>query len=130
MGLVQFEDGKVLYYPYTPSTAAGYGFMACFAIVTCVHIVRVVQTKRRFFIPMILGGICMSCHAITNNATLTNCPLRRNIWILWPRLGRSATQLTQAIHVATHAHSRRASVCLRYHIRHTGTIKTSYPRST
>ncbi|KAG7405659.1 hypothetical protein ACKAV7_013555 [Fusarium commune] len=58
MGLVQFEDGKVLYYPYTPSTAAGYVFMACFAIVTCVHIVRVVQTRRRFFIPMILGGVC------------------------------------------------------------------------
>lgn len=125
MGLVQFEDGKVLYYPYTPSTAAGYGFMACFGIVTCVHIVRVVQTKRRFFIPMILGGICMPHHAITDNTTLTDRPLWRDVWILWPRLGRSATKLTQAIHVATHAHSRRASIRLRYHIRYAWTTKKS-----
>ena len=112
MGLVQFEDGKVLYYSYTPSTAAGYGFIACFAIVTCVHIVRVVQTKRRFFIPMILGGICTPCRSVVNIATLADCPFRRDIWILWSRLGRSTTQLAQAIHVATHAHSCRTGVYL------------------
>ncbi|EXL75354.1 hypothetical protein FOPG_09688 [Fusarium oxysporum f. sp. conglutinans race 2 54008] len=74
MGLVQLEDGKVLYYPYTPSTAAGYAFMACFAVVTCVHIVRVVQTKRRFFFPMILGGEIFGYYGRAWGGQLPNSP--------------------------------------------------------
>jgi hypothetical protein len=60
MGLVQFEDGKVLYYPYTPSKAAGFIFMALFAVVTIIHIAGVRRYKTNYFIPMVLGGICKS----------------------------------------------------------------------
>lgn len=60
MGLVQFEDGKVLYYPYTPSKAAGFIFMALFAVVTIIHIAGVKRYKTNYFIPMVLGGICES----------------------------------------------------------------------
>ncbi|KAH6874379.1 RTA1 like protein-domain-containing protein [Thelonectria olida] len=58
MGLVHFEDGKVLYYPYTPSKSAGYAFMALFAITTCAHLAHSKRFKNWFFIPMMLGGIC------------------------------------------------------------------------
>lgn len=60
MGLVQFEDGKVLYYPYTPSRAAGFIFMALFAVVTIIHIAGVRRYKTNYFTPMVLGGICKS----------------------------------------------------------------------
>lgn len=73
MGLVHFEDGKVLYYPYTPSTTAGYIFMTLFLLITVVHIFQVVRLKTHFFIPMIIGGICnqpqppqtVSCSQVT-----------------------------------------------------------------
>ncbi|KAF5012735.1 hypothetical protein FDECE_1228 [Fusarium decemcellulare] len=58
MGLVQFEDGKVLYYPYTPSKGAGYAFMALFAFATAIHIAGIHRYKTKYFIPMVLGGIC------------------------------------------------------------------------
>ncbi|RSL61981.1 hypothetical protein CEP53_004904 [Fusarium sp. AF-6] len=58
MGLVQFEDGKVFYYPYTPSKVAGFIFMALFAVVTIIHIAGVRRYKTNYFIPMVLGGIC------------------------------------------------------------------------
>ncbi|KAM5341501.1 hypothetical protein ACJ41O_014532 [Fusarium nematophilum] len=58
MGLVQFEDGKVLYYPYTPSKEAGYAFLALFAVATVAHIVGIGFYKTKYFIPMVLGGIC------------------------------------------------------------------------
>jgi hypothetical protein len=60
MGLVHFEDGKVLYYPYTPSKGAGYAFMVLFLFTTAGHIFGVVRLKTKFFIPLILGGVCMS----------------------------------------------------------------------
>lgn len=60
MGLVHFEDGKVLYYPYVPSKAAGYAFMAFFAAATVAHIVGMIKFKTWFFIPLVLGGICKS----------------------------------------------------------------------
>ncbi|KAK2931912.1 RTA-like protein [Fusarium oxysporum f. sp. vasinfectum] len=58
MGLVHFEDGKVLYYPYTPSESAGYAFMALFAAATVAHLVFIPKYKTKFFMPMFLGGIC------------------------------------------------------------------------
>ncbi|CAH0038272.1 unnamed protein product [Clonostachys solani] len=58
MGLVQFEDGNVIYYPYVPSAGAGYAFLVLFGLVTLVHIVLMFKTRTWYFIPMILGGIC------------------------------------------------------------------------
>lgn len=58
MGLVHFEDGKVLYYPYTPSTSAGYVFVALFAIATIAHIAYICKYKAKSFMPIVLGGIC------------------------------------------------------------------------
>lgn len=58
MGLVQFEDGNVIYYPYVPSAGAGYAFMVLFGLVTLVHAVLMFKTRTWYFIPMILGGIC------------------------------------------------------------------------
>ncbi|EXF85198.1 hypothetical protein CFIO01_03269 [Colletotrichum fioriniae PJ7] len=40
MGLVHFEDGKVLFYPYTPSKAAGVIFLVLFAGDTFGHLGR------------------------------------------------------------------------------------------
>ncbi|ETS77836.1 hypothetical protein PFICI_09898 [Pestalotiopsis fici W106-1] len=58
MGLVQFEDGKVLYYPYTPSRSAGFAFVALFTIITVAHIGGVFYFRTRYMIPLVLGGIC------------------------------------------------------------------------
>lgn len=58
MGLVQFEDGKVLYYPYTPSRAAGLTFVVLFAAITIAHTAGMFYFRARFFIPLILGGVC------------------------------------------------------------------------
>lgn len=60
MGLVHFEDGGVLYYPYTPSEAAGYVFLALFATATLAHVGLMFWHKTWFLIPLILGGICAS----------------------------------------------------------------------
>ncbi|KAF3001073.1 hypothetical protein E8E14_001096 [Neopestalotiopsis sp. 37M] len=57
MGLVQFEDGVVVYYPYTPSQSAGYAFLALFTIITVAHIGGIFYLKTRYMIPLVLGGI-------------------------------------------------------------------------
>lgn len=58
MGLVQFIDGKVVFYPYIPSKAAGLAFMAIFAAATLSHIGLMIRYRSWFFIPLVLGGIC------------------------------------------------------------------------
>ncbi|KAH8900810.1 RTA1-domain-containing protein [Thozetella sp. PMI_491] len=58
MGLVQFEDGKVLYYPYVPSKSAGVAYMVLFILVTVAHILSMGHYKTWYFTPLILGGIC------------------------------------------------------------------------
>ncbi|KAI8193559.1 hypothetical protein KHU50_012480 [Colletotrichum sp. SAR 10_65] len=58
MGLVHFEDGKVLFYPYTPSKAAGVIFLFLFAGISLYHIFLIRKFKTKYFIPMVLGGIC------------------------------------------------------------------------
>ncbi|KAF3800916.1 Protoporphyrin uptake protein 1 [Colletotrichum gloeosporioides] len=58
MGLVHFEDGKVLFYPYTPSKAAGIIFLFLFAGISLYHIFLIRKFKTKYFIPMVLGGIC------------------------------------------------------------------------
>ncbi|KAK1485974.1 uncharacterized protein CCOS01_07276 [Colletotrichum costaricense] len=58
MGLVHFEDGKVLFYPYTPSKAAGVIFLFLFAGITVFHVWLIRRYKTKYFIPMVLGGIC------------------------------------------------------------------------
>ncbi|KAF4920882.1 Protein RTM1 [Colletotrichum viniferum] len=59
MGLAHFEDGKVLFYPYTPSKAAGVIFLFLFAGISLYHIFLIRKFKTKYFIPMVLlGGIC------------------------------------------------------------------------
>ncbi|KAL3294525.1 7-aminocholesterol resistance protein [Colletotrichum asianum] len=56
MGLVHFEDGKVLFYPYTPSKATGVIFLFLFAGISLYHIFLIRKFKTKYFIPMVLGG--------------------------------------------------------------------------
>ncbi|KAI0178010.1 RTA1 like protein-domain-containing protein [Pestalotiopsis sp. NC0098] len=58
MGLVQFIDGKVVYYPYLPSKAAALAFVALFAVATLSHIGLMIRYRSWFFIPLVIGGIC------------------------------------------------------------------------
>lgn len=51
-------DPWVEFYPYTPSRAAGYAFMALFGISTIVHFVLMLPYRAAYFIPLILGGVC------------------------------------------------------------------------
>lgn len=47
----------LVFYPYRPNQAAGYAFMALFALATLGHIVYAVRLKAWAFVPLILGGI-------------------------------------------------------------------------
>ncbi|KAH6648863.1 RTA1 like protein-domain-containing protein [Truncatella angustata] len=58
MGLVQFEDGVVVYYPYVPAKAPGAAFLALFTFATATHIGFMMKYRSWFFVPLILGGIC------------------------------------------------------------------------
>jgi hypothetical protein len=49
----------VVFYPYTPSETAGYAFMAMFGIMTIVHIVLMFPYRAAYFIPLVLGGVCI-----------------------------------------------------------------------
>lgn len=78
MGLVHFEDGVVVYYPYVPSYGAGVAFVVLFTAATVVHIGMMGWLKTWYFIPMILGGICectktftIRAHADFNHVTPT-----------------------------------------------------------
>lgn len=50
----------VEFYPYNPSLSAGYAFMAIFGILTVVHFVLMIPYRAAYFIPFVLGGVCMS----------------------------------------------------------------------
>lgn len=50
----------VEFYPYTPSATAGYAFMGIFGVSTLAHIVLIFPFRAAYFIPLILGGICMN----------------------------------------------------------------------
>lgn len=54
------SDPWVEFYPYTPSATAGYAFMGIFGVSTLVHIVLMFPYRAAYFIPLILGGICMN----------------------------------------------------------------------
>ncbi|KAH8649191.1 RTA1 like protein-domain-containing protein [Xylariales sp. PMI_506] len=58
MGLIEFQDGKPVYYPYIPSSSAGLVFVILFSAVTILHLVRMCRFHTWYFTPMILGGIC------------------------------------------------------------------------
>jgi hypothetical protein len=60
-GLVQFIDGKVVYYPYLPSKPAALAFTAVFAAATILHIGLMIRYRSWFFIPVVLGGLCKHC---------------------------------------------------------------------
>ena len=52
-------DPWVEFYPYTPSATAGYAFMGIFGLSTLTHIVLMFPFRAAYFIPLVLGGICM-----------------------------------------------------------------------
>jgi hypothetical protein len=56
---VNGSDPVVEFYPYTPSATAGYAFMAIFGLATIIHIVLTVPFRAAYFLPLILGGICV-----------------------------------------------------------------------
>lgn len=47
-------------YHYDPSTPAAVVFITLFAITTLLHIFQMVKAKTWYFIPFVIGGICMS----------------------------------------------------------------------
>jgi hypothetical protein len=76
---VNGSDPVVEFYPYVPSATAGYAFVAIFGIATIVHIVLTIPFRAAYFIPLILGGICMLCPtSLTNDprSSLTRCKIR------------------------------------------------------
>lgn len=49
----------VEFYPYNPSLSAGYAFTAIFGITTVAHIILMFPYRAAYFIPLVLGGICV-----------------------------------------------------------------------
>lgn len=47
-------------YGYKPSIAAGVIFIICFAATTAYHIWQLTKARCWYFIPFVIGGICMS----------------------------------------------------------------------
>jgi hypothetical protein len=47
-------------YHYDPSTGAAIVFAALFALTAAVHIVQMIRARTWYFIPFIIGSICMS----------------------------------------------------------------------
>lgn len=63
----------LVFYPYRPNQAAGYVFMALFALATLGHIVYAVRLKAWAFVPLILGGIGkLSSPNLAKNGQQTN----------------------------------------------------------
>jgi hypothetical protein len=78
------SDPWVEFYPYTPSATAGYAFMGIFGVTTLAHIVLMFPFRAAYFIPLILGGICMTFSSAFNlKLGLTVNPTRRNLRLLW-----------------------------------------------
>jgi hypothetical protein len=63
-------DPWVEFYPYTPSATAGYAFMGIFGISTLAHIASMFPFRAAYFIPLILGGVCMILVPPTSEETL------------------------------------------------------------
>jgi hypothetical protein len=88
---IVFHPGKngtdpwVEFYPYTPSATAGYAFMGIFAVSTLAHIVLMFPFRAAYFIPLVLGGICMKIDPSAKEETsgLTMNEIRRDIRLLW-----------------------------------------------
>lgn len=47
-------------YGYIPSLAAGIIFIILFAATTFYHLWQLIQARCRYFIPFVIGGVCMS----------------------------------------------------------------------
>lgn len=56
---VNGSDPYVDFYPYTPSATAGYAFLVIFGIATVVHLIMMFPFRAPYFVPLILGGVCM-----------------------------------------------------------------------
>ena len=46
-------------YGYKPSIAAGVIFIICFAATTAYHIWQLTKARCWYFIPFVIGGVCM-----------------------------------------------------------------------
>lgn len=57
---VHFENGKPVFFPYTPSKEAGWAFVGLFGLASVAHVVYMFPMRAWYFIPLIVGGICKS----------------------------------------------------------------------
>jgi len=56
---------KFLLYHYNPSKVAAIIFIALFGITTLLHFFQLIKKRTWYFIPFVIGGICMSMHSTT-----------------------------------------------------------------
>ncbi|RDW56354.1 hypothetical protein BP5796_13229 [Coleophoma crateriformis] len=59
--LIESSQGNitgVVYFTYTPSLSAAYGFMGMFAVMTIAHFMYMFPLRSWYFVSFILGGIC------------------------------------------------------------------------
>ena len=116
---IVFHPGKngtdpwVEFYPYTPSATAGYAFMALFGIATLTHFVLMLPFRAAYFIPLVLGGICMIKAPSYREQTLelTINETRRNVRLLWQSMVPRVPIRDQILGLAGNAHSMRTTPC-------------------
>lgn len=54
------EDWLIQRYKYIPSEAAAIAFAAIFGLTTLIHLLQLVRSKTWYFVPFLIGGICIS----------------------------------------------------------------------
>lgn len=107
-------DPWVEFYPYTPSATAGYAFMGIFAVSTLAHIVLMFPFRAAYFIPLVLGGICMMILPIRKGGKtlgLTMNETRRDIRLLRPSMVTRVSIRDQVMGFAGDAHSMCTTSC-------------------
>jgi len=57
-------------YEYNPSMAAAVIFIILYIVVTALHTYNLFRTRTWFFIPLVLGGYCMSPSLLSSNFLL------------------------------------------------------------
>ncbi|KAM3440738.1 hypothetical protein NHJ13734_003128 [Beauveria thailandica] len=83
------------FYQYRPNEAAGYAFMALFALMTIAHLFYMIRLKAYIFVPFILGGIAET-FGYYGRALSHNHPARLGPWIQQNLLILVATPLLTA----------------------------------
>ena len=68
-GMVPRAEEKItfVFYYYEPSLPAGVLFTVLFAILTALHIWRLVRHRALYFIPFLIGGACNQFPSLTRS---------------------------------------------------------------